>query len=410
MESPTMDIADIVSDDYVALSPETPVSKLVGVFADPSVKGVVVQDDRFEGVVTRRQLAASHHQPTEKIRSLRWHVPHLTPDDDIREVAQLMIDSESKLLPVFEGSTLTGVVTVDDILEKVKPFLDAATVGTAATRELVTLDPDATFGQAIHDFREHHFTHLPVVEDTTPVGILSLYDLVGVTIRSEQTRQGGDAGGVDSFGGDVADRAGRTRGGGYGARGGDLDRTLGLPVRDLMAAPVRTIHPDETLQTAVDEMFAVEASSLVVTENGEPFGILTKTDVLDALTWEAGGNRAVEVYGSEYLDDIGYDDIVAMVDEFDRLNDEMTILDAKIHLQAHKEKLRGTPLLLARIRLYTDHGFYIASGEGYGASHALHQTRDVIERQIRDKKTHGRTKKPPDETFWEKRFGWLLEE
>ena len=405
-----MDIADIVSDDYETFSPETPVSKLVGVFADPSIKGVVVDDDGFEGVVTRRQLATAHRQPAEKLRSLRWHVPHLTPDDDIREVARLMIDSESRLLPVFEESTLAGVVTVDDILEKVEPFLDAVTVDLAATRDLVTLDPDATFGQAIVEFRDHHITHLPVVDGDSPVGILSLYDLVGITVRSEQTRQGGDAGGIDSFGGDVADRAGRSRGGGYGARGGDLDRMAGLPVADLMAAPVRTIEPAATLQEAVEELFDLGGSSLVVTDNGPPFGILTKTDVLDALTWEAGGNRAVEVYGSEYLDDIEYEDIVEMIDTFDRRNDEMTVLSAKIHLQRHTEQLRGTPLLLARIRLYTDHGFYIASGEGYGASHALGQTRDMIERQIRDRKTYGRTKKPPDEAFWEKRFGWLLEE
>ncbi|MFW6321440.1 MAG: CBS domain-containing protein [Halohasta sp.] len=405
-----MDIADIVSDDYETFDPETPVSKLVGVFADASVTGVIVHGEEFEGVVTRRQLVTSHHQPNEKLQSVVWHVPRLAPDDDIREVARLMIDSGARLLPVFEGAELLGVVTVDDILEKVEPFLDAATVGTAATQELVTLDPDATFGQAIHEFRDGRLTHLPVVEDATPVGILSLYDVVDVTIRPEHKRQGGDVGGVDSFGGDVADSAGRSRGGGYGAREGELDRMLGLPVRDLMATPVRTIDPEATLQAAVDEMFEKGGSSLVVTGNGEPFGILTKTDVLDALTWEAGGNRAVEVYGSEYLDDMSYDDIVEMVDEFDRRNDEMTILGAKIHLQRHTEQLRGTPLLLARIRLYTDDGFYIASGEGYGASHALGQTRDVIERQIRDRKTYGRTKKPPDEAFWEKRFGWLLEE
>jgi hypothetical protein len=68
------------------------------------------------------------------------------------------------------------------------------------------------------------------------------------------------------------------------------------------------------------------------------------------------------------------------------------------------------PLLLARIRLYTDAGLYMASGEGFGATHALNEARDVLERRIRDRKTHGRSKKPPSEEYWEKRFGWLLEE
>jgi hypothetical protein len=177
-----------------------------------------------------------------------------------------------------------------------------------------------------------------------------------------------------------------------------------------MVSPVRTIEPSASLATAVEAMFDVDASSLVVEVDGSPDGIVTKTDVLDSLTWEAEGNRAVQVYGSSLLDDATYDDVVALVDGFDDKDGGMTVLDAKVHLHEHDETLRGTPLLLARIRLFTDRGLYIASGEGYGASHALNEARDVLERQIRDRKTSARSKKPPDEAYWERRFGWLLEE
>jgi CBS domain-containing protein len=408
-----MDISDIVSKDYAEFSPETRVSKLVGTFDDPAVKGVVVHGDEFEGVVTRRGLATSHHQPGEKLRSLVRHVPRLAPNEDVREVARLMIDSDSQVLPVFEGTTLVGVVTVDALLRAVEPHLDAVTVADAYTDDLVTVSPETTFGEALHVLREHRITHLPVVEDDSPVGILSLYDVVDVTVRPGQQSKGGDAGGTDSFGGAISDSAGRARRGGFGAREGELTRMLDLPVRDVMVSPVRTIGREATLQDAVEAMFEIEGSSLVVTEDeGESeraVGIVTKTDVLDALTWEAGGNRAVQVYGTTLLDDVTYDDIVAMVDAFDDRDHGMSVLDAKIHLHEHDEKLRGTPLLLARIRLHTDQGLYVASGEGYGASHALNEARDVLERQIRDKKTHARTKKPPDEEYWERRFGWMLE-
>jgi CBS domain-containing protein len=404
-----MDIADIVSQEYVTFPPDTPVSKLVGTFDDAAVKGVVVHGDEFEGVVTRRQLATSHRQPNEKIGSVVWHVPRLAPDDDLREVAQLMIDSDSQLLPVFEGGDLLGVVTVDGILRKVEPFLDAATVGDVHSADLVVLDPDSTFGDALNRFREHRISHLPVVDDDTALGILSLYDVTDLTVRAESQSTGGHASGTDPYGGELSASNGRTHGG-FGAREGDLTRVLDLPVRDVMASPVRTIHPDATLQTAVESMFAVDASSLVVTRNGEPFGIVTKTDVLDSLTWEAGGNRSVQLYGTDLLDDMQYEDIVAMVEKFDDRDHGMSILDAKIHLHEHDETLRGRPLLLARVRLHTDQGMYIASGEGYGASYALNEARDTLERQIREDKTYAKTKKPPDEAFWEKRFGWLLEE
>jgi CBS domain-containing protein len=404
-----MDIADIVSQDFEHFSPDTPVSKLVGRFDDPAVTGVVVRGDDLEGVVTRRQLARSNHQPHEKVGSLVWHVPRLTPDEDIRTVARLMIDSDSRLLPVVEGETLLGVVTADDLLRKVTPYLDAATVAEAYSADLVSVAPDSTFGDALHVFREHRIAHLPVVEADTAVGILSLFDVVTLTLQSVGRSTGGDAGGAVTVGMEVAESAGKGRGG-FGAREGELARVRDLPVRDVMTSPVRTIQTDATLDTAVETMFDIGASSLVVTDDDHPVGILTKTDVLDALTWEAPGNRGIQVYGSDLLGDVDYDDVVAMVDTFDERDGGMHVLDAKIHLHEHDETHRGTPLLLARVRLYTDQGLFLASGEGYGAEQALNAARDVLVRQIRDQKTHGETKKHPDAAFWEKRFGWMLEE
>ena len=405
-----MNIEDAISTDYVALSPDTRISKLVGTFEDPSVKGVLVTGDEFKGVVTRRQLAKSHHQPEEKLASVVWHVPRLSSDENVRKVAQLMIDSDSQILPVFEGENLTGVVTADSILDAVKQYLDAAAVEDAYTRNLVSVRPDDTFGKALNILRENRITHLPVVENSNVAGILSLYDITDLTIRATHQSQGGDAAGTDPFGGEISSSAASSRRGGYGAREGEVERMLDLPVKDVMVTPVRTIQPDETLDTAVEEMSTVNGSSLVVTGEDGLLGILTKTDILETLTWEAGGNRAVQVYGIDLLDDISYDKVVKMVDKFDDRDHGMSVLDARIHLHKHDEKRRGVPLLLARIRLHTDSGLYMATGEGYGASHALNEARDVLERRIRDKKTHGKSKKPPGEEFWEKRFGWLLEE
>nr|WP_250137840.1 CBS domain-containing protein [Halorientalis salina] len=405
-----MDIRDIVSTDYVAFQADQRVSKLVGAFDDPDVRGVVVTNDgEYEGVVTRRQLAASQHQPEEKVQSLVWSVPRLAPGEDIREVARLMIDSDSKVLPVFEGENLVGVVTAADIIEKVKPNLSEATVDQAATDDLVTVEPATTFGEAIHEMREHRITHLPVVEDGDVAGIVSLYDVVGLAARSIEQSQGGNAGGFDGHGGTGSSGGFRSHGG-FGARDGERDRMLDLPVRDVMVSPVRTIEREATLETAVEEMDEVNGSALVVVDGDEPTGIVTNTDVLDSLTWGVEGSRAVEIYGADYLDDMSYEDVKSVVDDLDGRDSGMSVLDAKVHLHQHDEKLRGTPLLMARIRLYTDDGLFMASGEGYGAKAAIGEARETLERRIRDNKTYGQSKKHPDEAYWHKRFGWMLEE
>ena len=40
----------------------------------------------------------------------------------------------------------------------------------------VTVAPEATFGRAMLVMHEHHFRHLPVVEDGKPIGIVSARD------------------------------------------------------------------------------------------------------------------------------------------------------------------------------------------------------------------------------------------
>lgn len=404
-----MDITSLIEADYESSEPDDPVSTLVGTFADPVVRGVVIEDDRYHGVVTRRELATSHHPPSQTLGSIAANVPRLDADEGVRRTAQLMKHSDAFLLPVMDDGVVDGVVTADAIVAAVRDSLSGIDVADVMSDELVTISADDTFGQAIPQFREHRVAHLPVV-DGEVVGIISLYDLVDLRIRSMVKSQGGSGGGMDPFGGTITSAAARTRRGGYGAREGELARMLDLPVTDLMVSPVATVDVGASLADAVDAMRSVGGSSVVVTDGAEAMAIVTTTDVLHALTLGAPARRAVQVYGIDLLDDMSYDRIVTIIDQFDDRNSDLTVLDAKLHLHEHDETLRGRPLIMARLRIHTDRGLFIGTGEGYGAGHAIREARDVLERQLADHKGHGRSKKPMDDRErWEKRFGWWLE-
>ncbi|RDZ33924.1 MULTISPECIES: CBS domain-containing protein [unclassified Haloferax] len=400
-----MDISEILSTKFTEFDIGTPLSKVAGAFENQELDAVVVTDgDEYRGIVSRRQLASSSNQPSAKVGSQVQHVPTVKRTEDVREVARLMIGSDTKTLPVLDGDHPVGVVTADAVLEAVRPFLDAVTVDDAYSSKLVSATPDTTIGKALNMLRESGIAHLPVIDGDELVGVVSLYDVIEFTTRGGSKSQGGSPG---SFGG-----RGRSEGshGGFGAREGDSDRMLDLPVRNLMSDTVVTVKRSATLDEIVETMFEHEISSLVVTadETDDPVGIITKTDVIEALTWERQDRNAVQVFGLDLLEGMDYDDVSALIENMTSKYGEMTVIKASIELQEHKEQNRGVPLVLARIRLVTDRGYFTADGEGYGASHALRLAANAVERQLLKGKTYGQSKKRTDADAQEHLYGWWL--
>jgi CBS domain-containing protein len=406
-----MDISEILSPKFTEFDVGTPLSKVAGAFENQELDAVVVTDgDEYRGVVSRRQLAASSNQPSAKVGTRAQHVPTVDRTEDVREVARLMIGSDAKTLPVLDDDgRVTGVVTADAVLEAVRPFLDAATVDDAYTADLISATPETTIGKALNMLREAGITHLPVVDDGDLVGMVSLYDVIEFTTRGGNRSQGGSAGDVGGHGG--GGRGGSGRGGG-GAREGDSDRMLDLPVRNLMSDGVVTVGRSAPLDEVVGTMFERELSSLVVTADGtdDPVGIITKTDVIEALTWEREDRNAVQVFGLDLLEGMDYDDVSAMIEDVTSKYGGMSVIKASIELQEHREQTRGVPLVLARIRLVTDRGYFTADGEGYGADHALRLAANAVERQLLKGKTYGQSKKrsAAEEEEQEQLYGWWL--
>ena len=400
-----MDISEILSTEFTEFDIGTPLSKVAGAFENQELDAVVVTDgDEYRGIVSRRQLASSSNQPSAKVGSQVQHVPTVDRTEDVREVARLMIGSDAKTLPVLDDDRVVGVVTGDAILEAVRPFLDAATVDSAYTAELISATPETTIGKALNMLREAGIAHLPVVDGDDLAGMVSLYDVIDFTTRGGSKSQGGSSG---SFGG--RGRSGSSHGG-FGAREGDTDRLLDLPVRNLMSDAVATVERSAQLDKVVETMFEQGISSLVVTadDSGEPVGIITKTDVIEALTWERDDRNAVQVFGLDLLEGMDYDDVSALIESMASKYGEMSVIKASIELQEHKEQSRGVPLVLARIRLVTDRGYFTADGEGYGAAHALRLAANAVERQLLKGKTYGRSKKRPDSDEQEQLYGWWL--
>ena len=361
-----MDIADIATTDYTTVSADERLGKVRAAFDDVSPRGLIVTNDgAYAGVITQRSLMQSHVEDSTKVSAVMDSAPRIERTADVREVARMLVEGNTKVAPVFEAGDLWGIVTADAILEAVLENLDALTVTQIQTDDVVTVAEDARVGQAINRLREYGISRLPVVNDAGYLtGVLTTHDLVEFVVRSMNQPTEGE-------------------------RSGDSQRMLDIPVYDLMNSPVETVSGDDTVREAVSKMLDNDYNGVVVTPGDDDrhvVGVLTKTDVLRALTFTEEDHIDVQITNISLLDTVTRDGVRESVTQVADKFGEMQVQHAHVRFHEHKEKLRGMPLIRCGIRLRTDKGQIAGTGEGYGAESAFRVALDKLERNVLERK------------------------
>ena len=359
-----MDIADIATSEYVAVDVDERLGKIRSIFERENPKGIIVTDeDDYAGVITQKQLVKSHIEDDTKAAAIMRSAPMVERTDDVREVARVLVEGGTKVAPVFEADRLWGIVTEDAILGAVLENLDALTVEQIYTADVVTVREDTNVGQVINLLREHGISRLPVLDDDGFLtGMVTRHDIVDIVVRD-------------------MDKATR------GERAGDNERMLDLPIYDEMSSPVATTHAGESVRDAVERMLDNDYAGLVVTPadaDDVVEGILTKTDVLRALTFTEEEHMDVQITNIKLLDTITREDIRGRISAVADKYQDMQVQHAHVRFHEHKEKLRGTPLIQCQIRLRTNKGQAAGSGEGYGADTAFRVATDKLQRNVLD--------------------------
>jgi len=367
----TMDVSTIATEEYVAIDVDTRLGKARARFQKDNSKGIIVtRDGEYAGVLGERELLQSHVEDDAKVGALikpsrNDPAPKIDRYEDLRDTARQLVEGGTKVAPVFEDDQLWGIITADAILEAVLEHLDALTVGDIYTEEVVSIAEDDGIGTAINRLRENGISRLPVVNENGYLsGIVTTHDISEVAVRNMDVMGEGD-------------------------RAGDIDRILDLPVYDVMASPVETTTTGAGANDAVQQMLDADIGGLVVTPEEDDRlvqGILTKTDVLRALSYTEETHMDVQITNIQLQDTISRQDVREAIEEVADKYQKMQVQHAHVRYHKHKEKLRGTPLIQCQIRLRTNKGQVAGSGEGYGARNAFHVALDKLERNVLERK------------------------
>jgi CBS domain-containing protein len=108
------------------------------------------------------------------------------PQASVAEVAKVMAREDVGSIPVVENGRLVGVVTDRDLTIRVlaeERDPQSTTVGEIASKDVVSVAPDAELDEALRLLASHQVRRLPVVEGDR---------LVGVVAQADVARQGDD--------------------------------------------------------------------------------------------------------------------------------------------------------------------------------------------------------------------------
>ena len=107
----------------------------------------------------------------------------------LAEVAARMVERSVGAVLVLDGERLAGILTERDVLRAVaRGIRDDAVVRDWMTTDPDTIEPDETTQHAATLMMHGGFRHLPVTEGGTVVGILSIRDLMALALADSAPR------------------------------------------------------------------------------------------------------------------------------------------------------------------------------------------------------------------------------
>ena len=120
-------LADVVSPNFLVVTPEDTLGEVAERMTQQNTGAVVVKDfGRLIGILTERDMlramAARVHTSDARVRQWMTADPVTAePEMELEDAAQVMLDNGFRHLPVVDGSTILGVVSLRRVMGGRRP-------------------------------------------------------------------------------------------------------------------------------------------------------------------------------------------------------------------------------------------------------------------------------------------------
>ena len=354
-------VRDIMSADPVTVTVDETLGDALGKMRKHEVHELpVLRGKVLAGLATMTGIMRRKALPhTAQVSTILEPAPEVSPEDDLPSVAEKLIQTGFRALPVVERKRLVGIVSRTDLAKAIADLdeFEGVRVNEIMTPNPQTVHEDDTLEHAIRLMQGLGERSLPVSDaQGRLIGVIGMKDIQDVFAKPKERVEARTI---------VGEKV-----------------RLELFVKGLMRYPVVTVGPDATVRKAAELMGKNGISSVIVVEKDAAVGVVTKLDLAELLASRREREEVlVQISGLEEQPEVYealYDIIQKAMKKISNITTPRSLI---VHVQTYKaEGDRAKWSLHARFQ--TTHRMQYLAHFDWDLNLAMAGLMDLLEKQV----------------------------
>lgn len=254
-------VSTVTSADFPTVSSDDRVSDVLSVMRETKYQDIpVVDDGAYAGMVSYASILRKKSVTMDaKVKNFVRNLPTVTPDMQITKIAELMVSTNCRQLPVLNGRKVVGIIERNRLIEIVRDIkaLKEIRVWEVMSNPVETVKANDLMDDALDLMIREDYRTVPVIDDANRLtGIVGMREIIDNNWKKDNKTIG------------------------------DLEKSSRsqITIESIALSSVLTIDWDDDISAAVDIMAEHKISTVPVLEGKELVGILTEYDIIELLS------------------------------------------------------------------------------------------------------------------------------
>ncbi len=254
-------VQNIMSAEFPTVSSEDRIADVLAVMKETKYQDVpVVDGGEYSGMVSYASILRKKSVTLDaKAKGFVKGLPTVTSNMEITKIAEMMVSTNSRQLPVVTGKKVTGIIERNRLIEVVRDIkaLKEIKVWEVMSNPVESVKANDLMDDALDLMIREDYRTIPVVDEANGlVGIVGMREIIDNNWKKDNKTIG------------------------------DLEKSSRsqITVESIALTSVKTIDWDDNIAAAVDIMAENGISTLPVMEGKELVGVITEYDIIELLS------------------------------------------------------------------------------------------------------------------------------